>query len=278
MSAGGIPQALTSLSRWRYFHARLRWGTLGRGFVKNLTIDEALLRQVCPFVEGSPYSTEAGAIVNPRAMIMVEVYGTERPIDNAWPPLKSKVRDDNDITAYLDENGHNCSSEALEAALIMIQSGTFKSVQQKVSASLAQNSVFMITIIGDVEVDSVYQKIVKPRVQAKGFTIARADELRPTDLITTAIFRAIASSRFVIADLTRARPNSYYELGYAHALGKPGMILARVETERHFDVAGYRWNYWSPSADFGPEFESALLGVMGHLAGTKSAGQPFPGG
>ncbi|HEV8050067.1 MAG TPA: hypothetical protein VGP88_05695, partial [Thermoplasmata archaeon] len=167
-------------------------------------------------------------------------------------------------------------AEALDAAYILIESGAYKNARRLAAASLGQKSVFMVTAIGDSEVDAIYHGVVKPKLRAHGFAVARADELRHTDLITNAIFGAIAGSRFVVADLTNARPNSYYELGYAHALGKPGMIIAKSGTVRQFDVAGYRWNYWSAVAEFGPSFEAELLGVLVQLEGSRAASVPNP--
>jgi nucleoside 2-deoxyribosyltransferase len=65
-----------------------------------------------------------------------------------------------------------------------------------------------------------------------------------------------------VADLTGERPNSYYETGFAHALGKPVILLAQTGTSRHFDIAGYQWHYWNTSEDLKPKFDKVLLGVL----------------
>lgn len=69
-------------------------------------------------------------------------------------------------------------------------------------------------------------------------------------------------SRFVVADLTDERQNCYYEVGYAHALGKPVIILAKDGTPRHFDVAANKWNYWTDYTDLKPKFEKELLALL----------------
>jgi nucleoside 2-deoxyribosyltransferase len=44
----------------------------------------------------------------------------------------------------------------------------------------------------------------------------------------------------VIAEITPENRNVFYELGYAHALGKPTIMLAERGTDLPFDVSGYR--------------------------------------
>jgi len=44
----------------------------------------------------------------------------------------------------------------------------------------------------------------------------------------------------VIAEITPANPNVYYEIGYAHALNKPTILIAERATELPFDVSPFR--------------------------------------
>jgi len=55
----------------------------------------------------------------------------------------------------------------------------------------------------------------------------RADTTRQSESLWDKIKNKIERADFVIADITGCKPNVLYELGYAHAMKKPSIILTR---------------------------------------------------
>lgn len=67
----------------------------------------------------------------------------------------------------------------------------------------------------------------------------RIDEPESNERITDRIFDSIQRAEHVIVDLTNSRPNVFFEAGYAHALRKIPIYVARQGTKLEFDLKDY---------------------------------------
>ena len=92
----------------------------------------------------------------------------------------------------------------------------------------------------DEELGWVYEKLIKPAFESAGFETLRADNIDSQQNILKDIVTAIAESDVVVADLTEANPNVYYELGLAHALRKQVVLMSQDVGTAPFDLRSYR--------------------------------------
>jgi len=95
--------------------------------------------------------------------------------------------------------------------------------------------------------DEVYSEVIRSVCEAEGLDVLRIDEEAGPGLIIADISRAIRESKIVIADISPANPNVFYEVGYAHALNKPTILLAERETKLPFDVSAFRAIFYDNS-------------------------------
>lgn len=88
--------------------------------------------------------------------------------------------------------------------------------------------------------DIYYDRIYKVAITNAGLTPRRADDLfRPSSIVQD-IWELTKSANIILADLTGKNPNVFYELGLAHALAKPAVLIAETMDDIPFDLRGLR--------------------------------------
>lgn len=97
--------------------------------------------------------------------------------------------------------------------------------------------------------DVLYEEVIRPVAERCGFEAYRADDMYGPGVILQDIIRSIREADVVVAEITPANPNVFYELGYAHAAGKSTVLLAAKQEGARlpFDVSGYRCIFYEDS-------------------------------
>lgn len=114
------------------------------------------------------------------------------------------------------------------------------------------------------EMRPVYEDHIKVVASGLGLSVARADDFFTADSIIRDIWNAINACRIIVADCTGRNPNVFYEIGVAHTLGKPVILIVQTIDDIPFDVR----HLMTIVYDFKPrgmqEFEAALRSTIDH--------------
>lgn len=127
----------------------------------------------------------------------------------------------------------------------------------------------------DPEFDEVYNLFIADALNEAGYGVFRADDLRSQCSILQDIISSIVSCDLIVADLTGAKPNVFYELGLAHALRKPVILLTQDLSDIPFDLKSYRVLRYDTHFARVRKARDELIGLAkGALQGTVPFGSP----
>jgi hypothetical protein len=91
------------------------------------------------------------------------------------------------------------------------------------------------------DVQRVYRDHVRPILQDRcGLRCERADDIYDISGVMQSVWEGINRAQLVIADLTQRNSNVFYELGIAHTLGKPVIMLTQSMDFVPFDLRHLR--------------------------------------
>jgi hypothetical protein len=121
------------------------------------------------------------------------------------------------------------------------------------------------------ELEPVYHDHIKAVANRLSLSCARADDFFSVHNIMDDIWIGICNAEFIIADCTDKNANVFYELGLAHSIGKPVILISRRADDVPFDIKAIRYILY----DFTPrgmrEFETKLESTISQLRGDPEA-------
>jgi hypothetical protein len=129
-----------------------------------------------------------------------------------------------------------------QVALFMAGNAEFTVQDFYVSAQ--KPTAFVVMQFTD-EFNALYNEVIKPTCEKYGLTAIRGDDIYSSGLILDDIVRSIQECFVIIADITPNNPNVFYEVGYAHGMGKATILLSdRKRDKLPFDISGFRTLYY----------------------------------
>jgi hypothetical protein len=107
----------------------------------------------------------------------------------------------------------------------------------------SDNGQFDIFVLMPFSFDlkKVYEEHIKNVAANLHFKIARADDFFSANTIMHEVWSAICKARIIIADCTSRNPNVFYEIGLAHTVGKPVILITQNQDDVPFDLRHIRY-------------------------------------
>jgi hypothetical protein len=164
--------------------------------------------------------------------------------------------------AMLTVNGVEVLDVALPAPLSAYQIGVTAWGQVPIefrdfSVAGQSRSAFVVMQFGEPW-DTLYRDVIAPVAFDLNYTAIRADDVFGPGVVLHDIIRGIQDAELIIAEITPVNANVFDELGYAHALGKPTILLAKHGLSLPFDVSGFRCIFYDDTIGGKSRVESEL--------------------
>src|ERR1700730_5134373 len=111
--------------------------------------------------------------------------------------------------------------------------------------------------------DRYYRRIFIPAIEAAGLAPMRTDSIFSPNTIMADVWRCTKAAAVALADVTGKNPNVFYELGLAHAVGKPVVIITNDLDDVPFDLKGLRIiEYNKDDEDWGETLKATITAAL----------------
>lgn len=111
------------------------------------------------------------------------------------------------------------------------------------------------------EFDDVYYLGIHEVVTSLGYSCKRVDEVEFVGDVVSEIYELITNAKLIIAEVTVNNANVYYELGYAHALRKPVILLTNDIAAAPFDLRGQNHIVYKRIIDLRKKLKTRLSSI-----------------
>jgi hypothetical protein len=110
--------------------------------------------------------------------------------------------------------------------------------------------------------DDVFNFGISNAAARLGMEAYRVSDIEHNNIVVEQIHNEIRHADYVIGELSDDNQNVYYEVGFAHALGKPVVLVAKAETKIRFDLASTNCIFYRNITDLDSKLENRLRALL----------------
>lgn len=135
------------------------------------------------------------------------------------------------------------------------------------TSSQFKSDAFMIMPFAE-SYSGLYTGIIRPLMAELNLTIRRGDEFNSSQaVVIEEVWAALNACRFVIAEISGGNDNVFYELGIAHTLNKPALLITRADKPEDvpFDIRHLRYISYQNTAAGGAKLREDLRTAITRL-------------
>ncbi|NIY84946.1 hypothetical protein [Vibrio hepatarius] len=159
------------------------------------------------------------------------------------------------VKSSINKNEHYFDSSVVNPDKFLSSMGVYQE-----DLVVKRDQVFILTPFHEM-FDKDYYTIEKTCLEY-GFDVARGDENYIKGDILAHILKRICESELIIANITGRNPNVFYELGLAHALGKPVIIISKGIDDIPFDLRSKQILVYKESSELSNKLRLAIANTI----------------
>jgi hypothetical protein len=126
------------------------------------------------------------------------------------------------------------------------------------------------------ELKPVYEDHIRKVAAELNLRAKRGDDMFSRNSVMNDIWVALNEAKLCIADCTGRNPNVFYEIGIAHTINKPVILITQDENDVPFDLRHLRFIKYDNTPEGMCEFENrlrdAIVGVFEKASSFASDG------
>lgn len=218
----------------------------------NYTKENLITNVLGPFLSGQIVQVSEGlGLLNLATANYFRIFKTKKHLD------------DSQFKGFEPEKvvGTECTLELIKEIRFDKATMQAKSLMEKLMLP-PKHQIFVIMKFDDEHLDSAYRGVIRPLGEEFGYRVLRVDDIEDSGMITAQIIESIAESEIVLADLTSARPNCYYETGVAYATGRELILTIKGKEKVHFDLSVHRFIRWKTEYSLRTQLRQRLKAIQ----------------